>query len=103
MMDPKELRSKFHGVVTFPVTPFHDDLTLDLDGLEQNLERLLEFPICAVIAAGGTGEMYSLTPDEHIRVVKRTVEVTDGKVPVLTAVGFNSRMAAEMARTSAEE
>lgn len=101
MMDPQELRSKFHGVITFPVTPFNKDLSLDLKGLEQNLERLLEHPICAVIAAGGTGEMYSLTPEEHIQVVKTTVAAVGGKVPVLTAVGFNRQMAVEMAKRAA--
>jgi 5-dehydro-4-deoxyglucarate dehydratase len=101
-MDPQELRNKLHGVITFPVTPFNTDLSLDLKGLEQNLERLLEFPVCAVIAAGGTGEMYSLTPEEHLRVVQTTVEVVNGKVPVLTAVGFNRQMAVEMARRAAD-
>ena len=102
MMDPQELRSKFHGVIPFPVTPFKADFSLDLKGLEQNLERLLEFPVCAVIAAGGTGEMYSLTPEEHLLVVQTTVEVVNGKVPVLTAVGFNRQMAVEMARRAAD-
>ncbi|MGH9971274.1 MAG: 5-dehydro-4-deoxyglucarate dehydratase [Pyrinomonadaceae bacterium] len=99
-MDPQELRSKFHGVIAFPVTPFHKDLSLDLDGLRQNLARLLKHPVCAVIAAGGTGEMYSLTPAEHLAVVKATVEVVGGKVPVLTAVGFNHQLAVELAKQS---
>src|SRR4051812_46452438 len=101
MMEPQELRNKLHGVISFPVTPFHQDLTLDLAGLRRNLERLLEHPLCALIAAGGTGEMYSLTPAEHLRVVSATVEVARGRVPVLTAVGFNQRMAVEMAERAA--
>src|SRR6267142_1021108 len=97
-MDPLELRSKYSGVIAFPVTPFKQDLSLDLAGLRKNLERLLEHPICAVIAAGGTGEMYSLTPAEHGKVVRTTVDVVNGQVPVLTAVGFNQQMAIEMAK-----
>jgi 5-dehydro-4-deoxyglucarate dehydratase len=102
MMDPRELRSKLHGVITFPVTPFNADLSLDLKGLEQNLEHLLQFPICAVIAAGGTGEMYSLAPEEHLRVIQTTIDLVNGKVPVLTAVGFNRPMAVEMAHRAAD-
>ncbi len=101
MMDPQELRSRLHGVIAFPVTPFKKDLTLNLEGLRTNLERLLEYPICAVIAAGGTGEMYSLTPAEHLQVVHATLEVSNGRVPVLTAVGFNQQLAVEMAKQSA--
>jgi 5-dehydro-4-deoxyglucarate dehydratase len=100
-MDPQELRSKFSGVIAFPVTPFNTDLSLDLRGLGQNLERMLQHPICAVIAAGGTGEMYSLTPAEQLQVVKTTLEVVGGQVPVLTAVGFNQQMAVEMAHAAA--
>jgi 5-dehydro-4-deoxyglucarate dehydratase len=100
-MDPQELRSKLNGVIAFPVTPFNQDLSLDLRGLKQNLERLSEHPISAVIAAGGTGEMYSLTPREHIEVVKATLEVLKGRIAVMTAVGFNSQLATEMAQAAA--
>jgi 5-dehydro-4-deoxyglucarate dehydratase len=100
-MDLQELRNKFEGVIAFPVTPFKADFTLDIEGLQKNLERLLDHPICAVIAAGGTGEMYSLTPAEHLQVVQATVDVMRGKVPVLTAVGFNQQLAIEMAKRTA--
>jgi 5-dehydro-4-deoxyglucarate dehydratase len=100
-MDPQELRNKCQGVIAFPVTPFKADFTLDIEGLQKNLERLLDHTICAVIAAGGTGEMYSLTPAEHLQVVQATVDVMRGKVPVLTAVGFNQQLAIEMAKRTA--
>lgn len=100
-MEPQELRSRFRGVIAFPVTPFNEDLSLNLKGLQQNLERLLQYPICAVIAAGGTGEMYSLTPAEHLQVVETTLGVARGRVPVLTAVGFNQQLAVEIAKRAA--
>ena len=37
-MTPSELRSRLTGVVGFPVTPFSDALTVDLDGLRHNVE-----------------------------------------------------------------
>lgn len=100
MMEPAELRSKFSGVIAFPVTPFKKDLTLDLAGLRGNLTRLIEHPVCAVVAAGGTGEMYSLTPAEHLRVIKTTVETVGGKAPVIAGVGFNQGLAIEMAQAA---
>lgn len=98
MMKPEELRGRLSGVVAFPVTPFNADLSLNIEGLRRNLARLLEHPICAVIAAGGTGEMYSLTPLEHRQVVQATVEAVGGKVPVLAGVGFNQQLAVELAQ-----
>jgi 5-dehydro-4-deoxyglucarate dehydratase len=54
---PSELRNRLSGVIAFPITPFKEDLTLDLAGLHQNLTKLIEHPISAIVAAGGTGEM----------------------------------------------
>jgi 5-dehydro-4-deoxyglucarate dehydratase len=101
MMKPEELRAKFSGVVAFPVTPFRDDLSLDIEGLRHNLTRLMEHPVCAVVAAGGTGEVYSLTPSEHARVIETTVEVVNGKAPIIAGVGFNQMLAVELAKRSA--
>lgn len=101
MMTPEELRNQFGGVIAFPITPFKKDLSLDVDGLRRNLAHLAQFPVCAVVAAGGTGEMYSLTPDEHRRVVAVTVEMMKGKAPVIAGVGFNRALAVELARQAA--
>ena len=100
-MQPEQLRSKFSGVIAFPVTPFKPDLSLDIAGLRKNLRHLLLHPLCAVVAAGGTGELYSLTPAEHLEVVKATVEETGGKAPVIAGVGFGQQLAFELARQSA--
>jgi 5-dehydro-4-deoxyglucarate dehydratase len=100
-MTPQELRGRFGGVIAFPVTPFKADLSLDLEGLRKNLAHLAKFPFCAVVAAGGTGELYSLTPDEHRQVVAATVEAFSGKAPVIAGVGFNQMLAVALAKQSA--
>jgi 5-dehydro-4-deoxyglucarate dehydratase len=102
MMEAAQLRSKFSGVIAFPVTPFKSDLSLDLEGLRHNLSRLIEEPVCAVVAAGGTGEMFSLTPEEQLQVIKTTVETVAGKAPVIAGVGFNQVLAVQMAQAAAD-
>jgi 5-dehydro-4-deoxyglucarate dehydratase len=99
-MHPSELRSRLSGVIAFPITPFKDDLSLDLPGLHQNLTKLIEHPISAVVAAGGTGEMYSLTPAEYARVIELTEHAIDGRVPVIAGVGFGQRLGIEMAQAA---
>ena len=98
VMDPQELRSKLGGVIAFPVTPFHKDLSLDLDGLRKNMRAILPHSVCAVVAAGGTGELYSLTPDEYTQVVKVVVEETQGKVPVIAGAAYNASIGVELAK-----
>src|SRR2546421_2638098 len=97
-MRPTELRQALHGVISFPVTPFNADLSLDLPGLRKNLRALLKHPICAVVAPAGTGELYSLTPAEHLSVITACVEEVQGRVPVLAGTGFNPAIAAGLAR-----
>ena len=100
-MQPNELRGRLQGVVSFPVTPFKPDLSLDLEGLRKNLRSLLKHPVCAVVAPAGTGELYSLSPSEHLAVVKTTVAEVAGRVPVLAGTGFNPPIAAKLARQAA--
>ena len=99
-MQPNSLRNKLSGVIAFPVTPFKENLALDLPGLHHNLTKLLEHPISAVVAAGGTGEMYSLTPAEYARVIELTTHAVEDRVPVIAGVGFGQRLGVEMAQAA---
>jgi 5-dehydro-4-deoxyglucarate dehydratase len=100
-MQANELRQRLQGVISFPVTPFKPDLSLDLEGLRKNLRSLLKHPVCAVVAPAGTGELYSLSVSEHLAVVKTVIEEVKGRVPVLAGTGFNPPIAAELARQAA--
>jgi len=100
-MKTDELRARLRGVIAFPVTPFNSDYSLNVPGLRKNLRLVLQHPISAVVAAGGTGEMYSLSPAEHREVVKAAVEEVRGRVPVIVGTGVNCQLATELARESA--
>jgi 5-dehydro-4-deoxyglucarate dehydratase len=100
-MEAGELRNRLRGVIAFPVTPFHRDLSLDVTGLRSNLRKLMEHSLAAVVAAGGTGELYSLTPAEHLEVVKATVEEVAGRAPVIAGTGFNRQIGIELAQGAA--
>ena len=100
-MSPDDLAARLVGPLAFPVTPFRDDLSLDIPGLRRNVQAMLEHPPAAMVAAGGTGELYSLTPAEHRQVIEATVAECGGSVPVIAGVGFNVAIASELARESA--
>jgi len=101
-MSPNDFRKKMRGVIAFPVTPFKPDLSLDVPGYRRNLQALVKHPMCAIVAAGGTGELYSLTPSEHQEIVRATVEEVKGACPVIAGVGFNRAIAIELAKASAK-
>jgi 5-dehydro-4-deoxyglucarate dehydratase len=99
MKDIQQLRHDLReGVIAFPVTPFHaKDLSLDLAGYKRNVEELMAYPLAALVAAGGTGEMYSITPEEQVALVKATVEISGGKIPVIAGAGFGGGLSVVMA------
>jgi 5-dehydro-4-deoxyglucarate dehydratase len=105
-MLPGELRSRLRGPLAFPITPFDGNLAVDLDALRVNVRALLQDRPAAIVAAGGTGELYSLSPAEHLTVVRAVVEESAGAVPVIAGVGFNTaigrQLAADAARAGAD-
>lgn len=97
-MNPREFAGSLHGVFGFPVTPFHPDLSLNLSALRKNVDEMCRYPFCALVAAGGTGEMYSLSIDEIEQVISATVAAVNGRMPVVAGTGFNAALGAEIAR-----
>jgi 5-dehydro-4-deoxyglucarate dehydratase len=97
-MSPQEFCKSLKGVFGFPVTPFRRDLSLDLDALGRNVDEMARYGFCGMVAAGGTGELYSLTPQEVEDVVRVTVQATAGRMPVVAGTGFNAPIGADLAR-----
>ncbi len=84
------------------MTPFNDDHSLDLEGHRKNVRYMLKQPMCALVAAGGTGELYSLTPEEVRLVVEATIEEVAGRAPVIAGVGFAGGLANRLAKQAAD-
>lgn len=97
-MSQRQFAARLRGAFGFPVTPFRADLSLDLDALARNVDEMASYPFCALVAVGGTGELFSLTPDEIGAVVRTTVETVDRRMPVVAGTGFNAALGAEIAR-----
>lgn len=97
-MTPRQFTASLRGVFGFPVTPFKKDLSLDLAALEKNVDEMARHPFCALVATGGTGELYSLTPDEIEQVIATTVKAVNGRMPVVAGTGYNMPLGADIAR-----
>lgn len=80
----------FRGSMVAVVTPMRADGELDYEALARLVEFHLENGTDAIISVGTTGESATLDFEEHIRVVRRTVELVKGRVPVIAGTGANS-------------
>jgi 4-hydroxy-tetrahydrodipicolinate synthase len=79
----------FKGSIVAIVTPFKND---KID--EKALSGLIEWHISegtnAIVPCGTTGEASTLDYDEHYRVIEVTINVAQGRVPVIAGTGANS-------------
>ncbi|WP_433450241.1 5-dehydro-4-deoxyglucarate dehydratase [Streptomyces sp. CA-142005] len=89
-------------VLSFPLTAFHDDGSLDPDGFRAHVAGRLAAGPGAVFPACGTGEFFSLDEEEFRTVVTITVEEAAGRVPVVAGTGYGWAQAARFARIAEE-
>lgn len=98
MIEPTVLRSIIRsGLLSFPVTPFDADDGFDAHAYRAHLEWLSDYPVAGLIVAGGTGEMFSLTPSEIVEVV-RTAKEAQPNDPIIAGCGYGTRLACELAQ-----
>ncbi len=80
----------FRGSIVALVTPMHADGEID----DASLQRLVDFHVAqgtsAIVSVGTTGESATLDEDEHCAVIRRTVELAAGRLPVIAGTGANS-------------
>ena len=98
---PAELAAKLKdGLLSFPVTAFDANLEIDEAGYRSHLDWQSSFGVAGLFAAGGTGEGFTLTPEESARVVRMAVEEAGDRVPVLGSAGGSTKQAILNARDS---
>jgi 4-hydroxy-tetrahydrodipicolinate synthase len=72
------------------VTPMLGDGTIDYDSLQRLVDFHVENHTDAIVSVGTTGESATLDEAEHCHVVRRTVEMAAGRIPVIAGTGANS-------------
>lgn len=98
-MTPKELQKVIsQGLLSFPLTDFDAQGDFHAPGYAARLEWLAPYGATALFAAGGTGEFFSLTPQEYPRVVATAVDTCRGKVPIIAGAGGPTRVAIQYAQ-----
>ncbi|MCW0214700.1 MAG: 4-hydroxy-tetrahydrodipicolinate synthase [Pseudonocardia sp.] len=78
------------GSLVALVTPMRGDGTIDHEALERLVERQVLAGTSAIVSVGTTGESSTLTVEEHTDVIRRTISVVDGRVPVIAGTGANN-------------
>jgi 5-dehydro-4-deoxyglucarate dehydratase len=85
-------------VLAFPVTHMTEAQTFDAEAYGRHLSWMMEAGPAGMFAPGGTGEFFSLTPDEVEAVTAAAVAAVAGRVPVIAGAGYGTAMAGDLAR-----
>lgn len=80
----------FSGSIVALVTPMQADGAVDFGALDRLVEFHVDGGTNAIVAVGTTGESPTLTVPEHIAVVRRIVERSAKRIPVIAGTGANS-------------
>ncbi|MEU1791815.1 5-dehydro-4-deoxyglucarate dehydratase [Streptomyces sparsogenes] len=91
-----------HGVLSFPLTSFREDGSLDLDAYREYLAAQLATEPGAVFPACGTGEFTALDEEEYGQVIATAVDVAGGRMPVVAGIGYGYAQALRFARIAEE-
>ena len=80
----------FEGAGVALITPMNEDGSVNYNKLEEILEEQIAGGTDCIIACGTTGEASTLTVEEHLAVIKRTIEIVNKRIPVIAGTGSNS-------------
>jgi 1-pyrroline-4-hydroxy-2-carboxylate deaminase len=89
----------WHGVFPAVTTQFTRDGALDLPATARHLEALIDSGVQGLVMLGSLGENTTLDPDEKRQVVRTALDVSRGRIPVLSGVAeCSTAMACRYAR-----
>ena len=93
----------FTGAGVAIVTPFNPDGSINYNKLEELIDFQCNNGTDSIIICGTTGESPTLSELEHVEVIKKAVEFTKGRVPVIAGTGSNATYTAiELSREAVE-
>ncbi|CPR13783.1 4-hydroxy-tetrahydrodipicolinate synthase [Brenneria goodwinii] len=80
----------FTGSIVALVTPMDAKGAVDRASLKKLIDYHVASGTSAIVSVGTTGESATLSHEEHGNVVMMTLELSDGRIPVIAGTGANA-------------
>lgn len=101
-MEPDVLKAALaSGLLSFPVTPFDNENAFNAAAYREHVGWLSGYDASVLFAAGGTGEFFSLAPEEIPAIVEAAKQAA-GETPIVSGCGYGTRMAVPLAKAAEE-
>src|SRR5687767_10184508 len=95
------MHPRFGRVITAMVTPFRDDLSLDLDGAQRLARHLIGNGSDALVVAGSTGESATLGHTEKADLFRAVKDAVGTDAQVIAGTGtYNTADSVELTRAA---
>ena len=78
------------GSLVALVTPMEEGGDVDYNSLEKLIDWHIQEGTNGIVSVGTTGESATLDVEEHLNVIKHTVEYVNSRIPVIAGTGANS-------------
>lgn len=75
------------------VTPFHDNLSIDVMALQRLTEHCISGGVDYLVVLGTTAESVTLSKDEKLVVMQTVAKVNAGRLPLVVGIGGNNTQA----------
>jgi dihydrodipicolinate synthase/N-acetylneuraminate lyase len=87
------------GILPVAPTPFHDDGSIDTDGMTRVLDCMIDQGVDAICILANYSEQFVLSDAERAALAKLSLEHVAGRVPVIVTVShFSTRVVVNRAR-----
>lgn len=78
------------GSIVALITPMNNHGEVDFENLKQLVEYHVQAGTDAIVSVGTTGESATLSIEENVKVILKTVEFAAGRIPVIAGTGANA-------------
>tara|TARA_X000000368_G_C22963806_1_gene682224 strand:- start:265 stop:1161 length:897 start_codon:yes stop_codon:yes gene_type:complete len=78
------------GSIAALVTPMDSDGEINWEGLEELIQWHIRSNTSGLVIVGTTGESATLDVAEHVQLIERAVDISEGKIKIIAGTGANS-------------
>ncbi|MDO6820840.1 dihydrodipicolinate synthase family protein [Zobellia sp. 1_MG-2023] len=97
------MKFEWKGVMPAVTTKFNQDDSLDLKVFRKNIEAQVEAGVHGIVLGGSLGEASTLTAEEKKVLIKETIQIVEGKIPVIMTIAEQATTMALQAVKDAQE
>ena len=79
-----------NGSLVALITPMVEDGEIDFKALEKLIDWHIDSGTNGIVSVGTTGESATLNVEDHLKVIKHTVDYANSRIPIIAGTGANS-------------